>query len=230
MREFEILERNDHYFRCNVDGEAGKHCRIIVDDHSLDMPLGKYRLHVEEISDRYKHRAKDAVFRLTLPFNQQGSIDICTLNAGKKNQFTYLACLKLGGKWEPILNEWVFSASVKDKVDALGEIVRSKPVVVEVEFNETLSEPGKSLTLFGFELIKGLRINNAPTLNKGITLKKGDITYVGGQQAKTIVLAGSIVRLSVPQRMLESRLFREDYLCATQYKVIKARSTIKRSA
>lgn len=227
MREFDVLERDDHYFRCYVDGQIGKHCRIVVDDFSRKMPLGQVRLHVEEISDRYTHKAKDAVFRLTLPFDQQDSIDICTLNAGAKNRFTYIACLKLGGQWEPILNEWVFSASVKHKVDELAQVLHSKPVVVEVEFYETISEPGKSLTLFGFELIKGLRINHVPILNKGVSLKKGDISYIAGKEAKTIVLAGSVIRLVVPQNMLDHPTFREDYLCVTQYKIVKTRTSVK---
>jgi hypothetical protein len=227
VREFDVLARDEHYFRCYVDGQEGKHCRIVVDDFSREMPLGQARLHVEEVSDRYAHGAKDAIFRLTLPFEQQDCIDICTLNAGAKNRFTYVACMKLGGQWEPILNEWVFSASVKDKVDQLAQVLRSKPVLVEVEFNETISEPGKSLTVFGFELIKGLRINHMPILNKGIFLKKGDISYIAGKEAKTIVLAGSIIRLTVPQKMLELRAFREDYLCATQYRIVKRRTSFK---
>ncbi len=162
-------------------------------------------------------------FRLTLPFAQQGSIEICTLNAGRKNQFTYKECLRLSGKWEPILNEWVFSASVKPQVDSLREIVQSDQVTVEVEFKETISQPKKNLTLFGFELVKGLSINLVPTLHKNITVKKGDISYISGQEAKTIVRAGTVVRLLVPKLMLESALFREDYLSAINYKVISRR-------
>lgn len=221
MRDFEVLERCDHYFRCCVDGDAAKHCRILINNFSQNLPLGKHRLHVEEISSKYEHYAMDAVFKLTLPFEEQHSIAICTLNAGKKNNFTYKACVKLGGKWEPILGEWVFSASVKEKVDQLGAIVHSPRVLVEVRFKETISQPGKSLTLFGFELVKGLNINHTPILYKAVTLKKGDITYIPGLNAKTIVMADSVVRLSVPKLMLESPLFREDYLCATEYKIVK---------
>ena len=118
----------------------------------------------------------------------------------------------------------LFSASIKDKVDKLGEIVHSKPVLVDVQFKETISEPGKNLTLFGFELIKGLRINNTPILCKGVTLKKGDISYIAGSNAKTIILAGSVIRLSAPELILESGLFKEDYLCATEYKIVKTRA------
>ncbi|RJX75151.1 hypothetical protein DZ860_00230 [Vibrio sinensis] len=221
MREFEVLERCDHYFRCCVDGDAGKHCRILIDVFSQDLPLGKHRLHVEEISDKYKHYAMDAVFKLTLPFAEQHSIAICTLNAGKKNNFTYKACVKLGGKWEPILGEWVFSASVQDRVEQLGQIVHSPVVLVEVKFKETISQPSKSLTLFGFELVKGLNINHTPILHRNVVLKKGDITYIPGLNSKSIILADSVLRLPVPKLMLESPSFKEDYLCVTEYKIVK---------
>lgn len=221
MRNFEIIERGEHYFRCNIDGIRDKHCRIIIDENSNELPIGKFRLHVEEITDIYQHHAMDAVFRLTLPFSEQDSIDICTLNAGRKNRFTYRICVKLGGKWEPIINEWVFSASIKEKVDQLGKIVHSKPVIVEVTFKETISEPGKNLTLFGFELVKGLNINHTPMLHKSIRIKKGDLTYIVGKDSKTIIQAGSIIRLSVPKLMLEASSFKEDYFSALQYKIVR---------
>ncbi|MGX9415750.1 hypothetical protein ACWU4D_00230 [Vibrio sp. WJH972] len=223
MRDFEVIEKGEHYFRCYVDGIKERHCRIVVDENSCELPIGSFRLHVEDVSDRYKHGSLDTVFRMTLPFEQQDSIAICTLNGGRKNRFTYLACLKLGGKWEPILSEWVFSASVKDKVDVLGEIVHSKPVAVDVEFKETISEPKKDLTVFGFELIKGVRINNTPIFCKGVVLKKGDVSYIAGISAKTIVLAGSVIRLTVPEQMLESDFFKEDYMCSTRVTVVKTR-------
>lgn len=223
MRKFEVLEKHEHYFRCNIDGKENNFCFIIIDENSKEMPLGSFSLHVEDISDRYQHSTKITVFRLTLPFSQQDSIEICTLKAGKKNRFTYAQCLKLGGQWEPIINEWVFSASVKDKVEELRNIVQSELTLVQVEFKETISEPNKSLTLFGFELVKGININRTPILCSGITLKKGDITYIPSNNSKTIIQAGSIIRLSAPKLILESNKFKEDYLCATEYRVIKTR-------
>ena len=228
MRDFNVLERQDHYFRCSVDNIASRYCRIVIDENSQDLPLGKSTLHVEEVTDRYQHHGKDCVFRLTLPFAEQDSIEICTLNAGPKNSFTYKECLRLGGKWEPVINEWVFSGSVKDQVTKLETIVRSKQVTVEVLFKETITAPQKALTLFGFELVKGLNINFTPIMHKGVTVKKGDISYVAGPDAKTIARAGTLVRLSVPQQMVESTLFREEYFAALDYRVIKTRA--KRSS
>ena len=228
MRDFNVLERQEHYFRCSVDNIASRYCRIVIDENSRDLPLGKSTLHVEEVTDRYEHRGKDCVFRLTLPVAEQHSIEICTLNAGPKNRFTYKECLRLGGKWEPVINEWVFSGSVKDQVSHLETIVHSKPVTVEVLFKETITAPQKELTLFGVELVKGLNINFTPIMHKGITVKKGDISYVTGPNAKTIARAGTLVRLIVPQQMLESTLYREEYFAALDYRVIKTRA--KRSS
>jgi hypothetical protein len=220
MRQFTVLERGNDYFLCRVEG---MHCRIIIDDFSEPMPLGEHSLHVEEISDRYHHYAKDGVFKLTLPYSEQGSIDICTLNAGAKNNFTYRACLRLGGKWEPILNEWVFSASVKEKVDKLGEVVNSELKLVEVEFRETVSMPSKQLSLFGFELVKGLSVNNLPIFHKGVVVKKGNISFIVNQSPKTVAIAGTKVRLNVPELMLDNPQFKEDYAAAFSYRVIRQR-------
>lgn len=227
MRNFEVLERCQHYFRCNIDDQPDKYCRILIDENSENLPIGKFRLHVEEITDIYKHYSKGAVFRLTLPFSEQDSISICTLKTGRKNIFTYKACLRLGGKWEPIIGEWVFSASVQDKVKSLGEIIHSETVLVEAIFKETISKPDKSLTLFGFELVKGMNINHTPIFHYGIVLKKGDITYITGNNSKTIVRSGTVVRLQAPRLILESCSFKEDYLSAVQYRVIRRK--IKRT-
>ncbi|MEZ9786610.1 hypothetical protein AB4339_17330 [Vibrio breoganii] len=207
------------YFRCRVDGRS--HCRIIIDDFSNDLTQGRHRLHVEEITDRYAHFAHDAVFKLTLPLSEQDSIEICTLKAGRKNALTYKECLRLGGKWEPILKEWVFSASVKDKVEQLRTIVRARQKVVEVEFKETISHLGRSLTVFGYETVKGMKANNSPILGPGITLKRGDITCINAPISKVIVRSGTVLRLKVPENMLDSEIFREDYLAATNVKVLK---------
>ncbi|MBD1559281.1 hypothetical protein HC752_20275 [Vibrio sp. S9_S30] len=229
MRDFEILEKCEHYFRCNIDGTVGKHCRIIIDEFSQDLPLGHFKLHVEEITDKQSHHASDAVFKLTLPLSQQDSIAICTLNTGKKNVFTYKECLRLGGKWEPILNEWVFSASVQRKVEQLSNIVHSAPITVEAEFKETLSESNKGLTLFGFELVKGLKINHLPIFHKGVTLQKGDISFIPGKNSKTIVRAGTVIRITVPELILTSKNYREDYLAAVNIKTIRGRKPGKRT-
>ncbi|GAD80829.1 hypothetical protein [Vibrio ezurae] len=219
MRNFEILERGEKYFRCSVDGKS--HCRIIIDDYSKGLSLGKHRLHVEEITDRYVHFAHDAVFKLTLPLSQQHSIEICTLKAGRKNTVTYKECLRLGGKWEPILNEWVFSSSVKDKVEQLRSIVKSRQILVEIKFKETISHLGKNLTIFGYETVKGIKVNNAPILGSGITLKKGDITFINSPISKIIIRSGTVLRLKIPEKMLISEVFREDYLAATDLSVLK---------
>ncbi|MCG6212747.1 hypothetical protein K6U56_12310 [Vibrio furnissii] len=223
MREFNVLERAEHYFRCDIDGVKGKHCRILIDTNSQELPLGLHRLHVEEITDRNVHFGRDAVFRLTLPFSQQDSIEICTLNAGKKNKATYRECLRLGGRWEPILGEWVFSASQKIKVEALREVIASDPVTVEVTFKETICQPDKNLTLFGFDLIKGLNIDFTPILHKGIQVKKGDLTFVVGESSKSIARAGTVVRLSVPKMMLEEDKYKESYFAALDYRLIRSR-------
>ena len=219
MRNFEVLERGNDYFVCQVDG---MHCRIVIDEFSSALTIGEHRLHVEEVSDRYVHHSKDGIFRLTLPLEEQDSIAICTLNAGPRNQFTYRSCLKLGGKWEPILNEWVFSASVSDKVDQLRQIIHSPKKILEVTFKETISMPNKSLSLFGFELVKGIKRNHEPIFHRGVCLKKGTISYVVSDTSKTVALAGSIVRLTVPEGMLEDKRFKEEYFAALDYRMIKS--------
>ncbi|RTZ15802.1 hypothetical protein EJ063_12065 [Vibrio aquaticus] len=220
MREFQVLERQKDYFICTI---KGMHCRLVIDEYSQNLTLGMHTLHVEEITDRYEHFAKDAVFRLTLPLNEQDSIAICTLATGRKNRFTYKKCLRLGGKWEPILNEWVFSASVQEQVEALRKIVQSPPKLVEVTFHETITMPDKTLSLFGFELVKGMYAHRIPMMHKGVQLKGGDVIFVVEKPMHTIALPGTIVRLHVPESMIEDPDFREDYFGALSYRIIKQR-------
>ncbi len=219
MRTFLISERSDTYFIAKVEG---MHCRILIDDNSRDLPLGQeLKLHVEEISNKYAHYASDAIFKLTLPLEQQDSIAICTLHTGRKNRFIYQICVRLGGKWEPILNEWIFSQSVEEKVHALNEIIRSQPIIVEAEFKETITELGKELSLFGYPLVKGLRLNNSPILHKDIRIRAGDIAFIPGVSSKTIARAGTKVRLKIPQAMLDNADFKEDYFAALTIRKVR---------
>ncbi len=213
MLEFDVLERKDSYFICQ---KQSGYCRIVIDDNSQNLPLGKSMLHVEEISDRYQHHARDSVFRLTLPFEQQDEVGICTLATGRKNTFIYIKCLRLGGKWEPILGEWVFSIAVQNEVNKLAELIQSEQIYVEATFKETITVYNKPLTLFGYPLIKSVASNNKVTLHKGMRLMAGDLARLVTDEDKTIILAGSRVRLYVPSLFLDADGFHEDYLCSVE--------------
>ncbi len=213
MLEFDVLERKDSYFICQ---KQSGYCRIVIDDNSQNLPLGKSMLHVEEISDRYQHHARDSVFRLTLPFEQQDEVGICTLATGRKNTFIYIKCLRLGGKWEPILGEWVFSIAVQEEVNKLAELIQSEQIYVEATFKETITVYNKPLTLFGYPLIKSVASNNKVTLHKGMRLMAGDLARLVTDEDKTIILAGSRVRLYVPSLFLDADGFHEDYLCSVE--------------
>ncbi|WP_375751754.1 hypothetical protein [Vibrio sp. HN007] len=211
MQTFTVLSREKDYFKCTKNGYF---CRILIDEFSTDLPLGEVTLHVEEITNKYEHYAADAVFKLTLPYAEQHSIAICTMKPGRKNRFTYAACMRLGGKWERVLNEWVFSASVEDKVRELESIILSKNVIIQAEFRENISVTEKPLTLFGFELVQRVDVNYQAVLNKGIRLVSGNLVHMVSRPTKTVVEAGTIIRMQVPERMLTSAAFKEDYIGA----------------
>ena len=60
---------------------------------------------------------------------------------------------------------------------------------------------------------------------KGIRLHRGDIAVMGN---RTVVVAGTKIRLFVPLEMKDNPDFREDYLCATE--VEKKRKPNKKTA
>ena len=206
MRTFNILKKEKDFFLAST---GKSHCKIIIDDYSRELPLGKIALHVEEVSNKYKYYSNEAIFKLTLPVDEQNNIDICTLSSGRKNHFIYKKCLKLGGKWEPILNQWVFSTSVEKKVRELENIIQSEEEYVEITFNETVTVHDKAFTIFGYPISS----TDSNKTVKGVKLYRGDIAVMG---AKTIVVAGTKVRLFIPKLMREDSSFREDYLCITQ--------------
>ncbi|TFH92168.1 hypothetical protein [Vibrio ouci] len=225
MRDFKIISKSDAYFICTT---SGMHCRILIDSFSRTLPVGEIvKLHVEEISDKYIHYANDAVFKLTLPYEEQNSIAICTLNTGRKNKFTYRYCIRLGGKWEPILGEWVFSKSVEDRVIFLSKLLSSPEVSIEATFRETISTPKKELSLFGYELVKGHNLNNSPILHKNIKLCSGDISFIPGVNSKTIVRSGTTIRLTIPEGILNCSDFKEDYFAAIKIRKLKSKSIKK---
>ncbi|WP_407330744.1 hypothetical protein [Enterovibrio sp. 27052020O] len=227
MREFKVLEKKEQYYVCQT---GTSYCRIVVDAMSETLPLGDHHLHVEEITDRYQHKTKETVFRLTCAFEDQGDIGICMLSAGRKNTFVYKRCLQLGGKWEPVLGQWVFSSSVQTQVDELSAIIHSDKVYVEASFEETISVSNQSLTLFGFPLVRSVSQNGRVVLNTGMKLMAGDLSCIGADaapsQSKGIVLANSRIRLFVPKRMLDDARFHEDFMCVvTVEKKRKPRAT-----
>ncbi|MGF1738588.1 hypothetical protein [Photobacterium satsumensis] len=213
MQEFTVLERKESYFLCR---KGTGHCRIIIDENSQTLPLGTFMLHAEEISDRYTHHANDSVFRLLMPFEQQGNIDICTLATGRKNHFVYKRCLQLGGKWEPVLNEWVFSAAIKHEVDKLAEQINSELLYIEATFNETIKLTTGPLTLFGYPLVKSVGSNGRVLLNYGVKLTAGEIVCMPAATLQTIILADSKVQLFVPKAILDLPQFHEDFLCIVE--------------
>lgn len=219
MRIFNILKKDRDFFLASI---GKSHCKIIIDDYSRDLPIGEVSLHVEEVSNKYKYYSNEAIFKLTLPLGEQSNIDICTLSSGRKNQFIYKKCLKLGGKWEPILGQWVFSASVENKVRELESIIRSEEQYVEVTFKETVTINNQDLTLYGYPIVFSTNPKSVKT-KKGVKLHSGDIAVMG---KRTTVIAGTKIRLFVPHAIKEHPDFREDYLCATQ--VAKKRKPNKR--
>lgn len=211
MREFDVLEKNEHYYVCS---KGRGYCQIIIDENSRNLPLGKIMLHTEDISDRYIHQTKGSIFRLILPYEKQNDIQICTLKTKRNNIFTYKRCLQLGGKWAPILGEWVFSASIKKEVDKLGEILNSENMYIEASFEETITQIDKPLTLFGFPLIKSTGPNGDVRLYAGMKLTQGELAkFKTSSGEKSIILAQSKIRLYIPSLMLNDPHFNEDYLC-----------------
>ncbi|WP_373433514.1 hypothetical protein ACEO96_14920 [Vibrio anguillarum] len=211
MQKFNVIKRERDYFLAQ---KGPYHCKIIIDEFSENLPLGEISLHVEEVTDKYKHFTREAVFKLTLPLDEQDSIGICTLSTGKKNKFVYKHCLSLGGKWERVLNQWVFSLSVSNKVEELGRLLHSEIFYIEATFKETLSLIGDDLTLFGYPLVKSVKPDGSVTFEKDIRLMEGDVAVMGcGKVKKTIVLAGSKLRLFVPNELLRTPSFHEDYIC-----------------
>ncbi|MFW7525946.1 hypothetical protein ACODM8_17650 [Vibrio ostreicida] len=208
MRTFNILKRERDFFLAST---GRSHCKIIIDDYSRELALGEIDLHVEEVSNKYQYYSNEAIFKLTLPIEQQSSIDICTLSSGKKNQFIYKKCLRLGGKWETILGQWVFSSSVESKVRELESIIQSDTLYLQITFKETVTVFDQVLTLFGYPIVLSASPKAVQTM-KGVRLHRGNIAVMGH---KTVVVAGTQIRLLVPQEMQHNPDFREDFLCAT---------------
>ena len=97
----------------------------------------------------------------------------------------------------------------RKKVRELENIIQSEEEYVEITFNETVTVHDKAFTIFGYPI----NSTNSNKTVKGVKLYRGDIAVMG---AKTIVVAGTKVRLFIPKLMREDSSFREDYLCITQ--------------
>ncbi len=221
MQDFDVLERGKDYF---IARKNGMHCKIVIDEFSEAMTLGSHRLHAMEVSDRYQHYSREGIFRLTLPFAEQHSIDICTMPAyGQRNLRANQRCLQLGGKWEPVLGEWVFSASVEPFVRELQQQMATPIYWVSCEFEETVTVMGEPLTLFGYPIVKGLNKKLNPILEYDVSVKQGEIAQMPG---KAMVLAGTVIRLPVPVGLLDESFYHEDFLCVV--KLSKRKRALKK--
>ncbi len=220
MQQFQILQRQADYF---LASKKGMHCKIVIDEFSDPMPLGMHTLHVEEVSERYQHKSREGIFKLTLPFSEQSSIDICTMSPFHKvNLRAQRRCLQLGGKWEPILNEWVFSQSLETKVRHLQQQMASPLYWASCQFKETITVMGEPLTLYGFPITQGLNSKLQPIMSKEVKLTRGDLAEMPG---KSVVLAGSVIRLPVPQALFDDPFYHEDFLCVVE--VSKRKKPVK---
>ena len=197
--ELDILKKNRVYFKCK--NNQGYEVKLIVNDASKDLNLGKQLLLVKDVSVRTKY-GTDVIYDMT----NGGEVkkdEIVTLKA-PYNKNLVKKCQDLGGKWDNDSTCWVFSKIVEDKVEELEYIYASEQVNVEIESLEGNFRSCDAWDIAGILIAKATGRDSGAQLCNGISLIKGKINSAGSMKNwGTEIEEGSVFRFKVPKNLLE---------------------------
>ena len=199
--EIDVIKKNQKFFKIIV---GNYECKLVIDDNSKGLALGKQTLLVEDVSVRTKY-GTDVIYKLaaTAAESDIGNAGIITVDVPFNKVFIGKA-KKLGGKWDDENKVWVFSNFVKAEAQALEDKYGSELVPVEITFKAEDYYPKDAYTLAGIVLATATGRDSGAQLGKDIAVIKG--SFNSGGSAKnwaTIVKEGTVIRMMMPKDLID---------------------------
>ncbi len=194
-----IVKKNRAYFKCV--GTNGFEFKLKINELSENLPLGVNELLVNDISIRTKY-GTDVIYEVAA----EKEAGFVTLQHFEYNSGLVERCRELGGEWDAESKAWVFNAIVEDKIEELEEVYNSELVAVEITAKEDVFFSQAPVEFLGYTLARAWGRDSGAEIHKGVSLISGKATSAGSMKNwGTEIIKGSVLRLSVPRKLLETR-------------------------
>lgn len=200
--ELELLKKNRKYWKART--ENGYEVKVLIDEKSENLEIGKQALLVEDISVRTKY-GTDVIFQVVCEeIKEEKSEKIVTLHHPRYNKKLVSACQELGGRWDAGNKTWVFHPFVEEKVEELDYLFNSEEVEVKATAINDVSVLRDSVTLFGYTLCYATGRDSGAKVAENVIKIGGSISSGGSMKNwSTEVEKGTVFILKVPKLLLD---------------------------
>ncbi|HBC3374056.1 TPA: hypothetical protein KDY48_004316 [Vibrio parahaemolyticus] len=200
FKTINLIKKNRKYFAATVGGYK---CKVLIDAESESLSLGEHECEVEDLSVKSKY-GTDLIFKIKAASSDEEEQGIVSLRHYTYNKLLVDKCRQLNGKYDPEENAWIFSPLVSDQIEELDFTYNSKLVPVELHFNDEQASLCKPVAFLGYTLARATGRDSGAVLGDQAMLINGDIRSGGSAKNwTTIIEAGSILRLDVPEELLK---------------------------
>ena len=197
LKTIELIKKNRIYFAAK--NSSGYDCKVKITPESESLELGTHDLLIDDVSVRTKY-GFDLIYLVKSNVKETGIVSL--------KHFTYNAwmvkdCKKLGGKWDPEVKAWIFSAIVEDKVEELELEYNEKIVDVEIKAKSDLVNCFNGVDFCGYTVALAKDRDGGAKLADGVYKISGEIKSGGSMKYwETRVSQGSVFRLKASAALI----------------------------
>jgi hypothetical protein len=189
----DIIKKNRKFFAVRHNGYE---CKLVIDEASESLELGKQELLVDDVSVRTKY-GTDVIYKLHAAAAEQKEAGICTL-IHSYNQTLIEKCRELGGRFDQDAKAWVFSSIVADKVEELDALYNNDHVTVEITAIDARRGSREPLRVVGYTLATAYGRDSGAKVAEEVALIEGRVDSGGSMKNRyTVAHKGSKFRLKM---------------------------------
>lgn len=191
-----LIKKNRVWIDCKH--ENGYNCKLKLNEYSKNLELGANELTVKDISVRSKYGVE-----LRYEMFDEKMDEKIFLTHFKYNGHLVERCKDMGGKWDSEGKCWVFSAVMRDKVEALDEKYNGETCFVEITALRDIFR--ETPTFLGYTVARATGRDSGARLGEEVYQLSGEISSGGSlKNWYTSILQGSKFRLEVPINLLKN--------------------------
>lgn len=193
--KLEILKRNRQYFACKTWDNPKVRLRITPESEHLT--VGTHLLDVVDISTETAY-GRDVVYAV---YNPAVGEEI-KMEHRVNNVYLTDECKKIKGVLNDDRTEWTFSSAYASEVSKINAKYNTNLVTVDIKSIYDILHSYKGLVVCGYQLFCIDANNGEPILSPNVALVFGTFNE-GARRCKTLLNAGSVFRMQMPQEMLD---------------------------
>lgn len=205
--ELNLIKKNRKYFAAKTENDY--HVKLLIDENSENLELGKHDLLIEDISIRSKYGV-DVIYKVV---GEVTGKQIVSLKHRRYNYILIERCKSLGGKWDAETKAWIFTSLVENEVEELDYVYNSKEIPIELKAKVDVYSSAEPLYFCGYTIGTATDRDSGAKLADEISVIEGWVTSGGSRiNWTTEALTGTIIRMTIPELVLEKHLEDESRL------------------